>query len=757
MSETTLSQPAYMSRLSDYSDQHILDIIHAAGYVRLSGQHSNGQSVHELIHSCGMVNLKNSKTLLSDKRHCGFIPCHPRGKLSLLYLKTIATRLGLDDVTHDQEGQTELRRLTISANDLLRWTKGDAVMTQSWHTVRSRALSCKKGTFFQSDATRRKPRSAELSLSTLALCCAPKRLALPASMPARRADKVEYTHIACGGTVALRFVELQQWSETRCPHCHSLEKTALDAFKAFLLDFEMTFDATLEVMERKSQVKRSQAISITCNLCHQRNDARSYDLVRYRGFTYCDNPGCSNTYLPADRTCEPDQYYIDLLRTHGIRKFADGQRLFPRSMRYLKQPSAASPKGAKKPVRKYEIVQQALDLPVNTRLAEFTDDDLRSAFQHAIDAGATNIGAVRAKLPNDINNFISRRRMAGDFVHHRVLANMGIRFKRSYEIASLHDAIESIRDTKSATWAEFVSRYPGASTSIIEQGLKEDVMASFGWTSLVNYSRLTNQQLLDKAGELRHAEQLDTLALLERAYGSLIRNIRERGLTADLCAAQGFEQTAVWQGMSLDDLVRHIRDNDFASSSDWHASSSGSYKYAATQNWVREISKRFNWGIYRGLNGFSYDSLPETIVANLLHLADYEFIDHPPIEDFPGVGGGRPTADFLIDSPPLWIEVWAYRTDDVVSGKLASYPSTRKHKEAGYLAHAMPLCNLEGGLFYRPYLLDGKQYRRGMGSFVEHACNRLTAHGLPIVYTPELLAELRQSVHDQSDSAFIQL
>jgi hypothetical protein len=136
-----------MSRLSDYSDQHILDIIHAAGYVRLSGQHSNGQSVHELIHSCGMVNLKNSKTLLSDKRHCGFIPCHPRGKLSLLYLKTIATRLGLDDVTHDQEGQTELRRLTISANDLLRWTKGDAVMTQSWHTVRSRALSCKKAPF----------------------------------------------------------------------------------------------------------------------------------------------------------------------------------------------------------------------------------------------------------------------------------------------------------------------------------------------------------------------------------------------------------------------------------------------------------------------------------------------------------------------------------------------------------------------------------------------------------------------------------
>ncbi|WP_445178625.1 hypothetical protein [Pseudomonas sp. McL0111] len=749
-----------MSRLSEYSDQHILEIIHEAGYQRLSGEHKNGYSLHEVVHSCGMVNLKNSKTLLSDKRGCGFIPCHRRGKLSLLYLKSIAKQQGLDDVTLEkgQEEQTDLNRLTISADDMLHWRKGDAVMTQSWHTVRSRALSSKKGTFFQPDETRRKSKSAELTLSALNELCAPKRLVSPPLVPARRSDKVEYIHIECGGKIALRFIELESWTEDRCPYCNPFERIALDAFKAFLLDFEMAFEGTLELMEERSQVKRKQAIAITCRACSHRNKARSYDLIRYRGFTYCDNPTCRNTYLPEDKTGKSDQYYIDLLRENGIKNFADGQKLFPKSMRYLKQPSDASPKGAKKTIRKYEVVQEALDLPSNTRIEDFTDDELRAVFQSLVDDGATNIGHIRSKLPNNINNFISRRRIAGDFVHHRVLASMGMRFKRSYEIATLSDAIDCVRDTKSMSWGEFVSRYPGASGSIIDQGFKEDVMAEFGWIPLVNYSRLTNQQMLDESARLCCAEQLDSLNQLERAYGSLIRNIRERNLTADLCARQGFEQPTVWQGMSLDDLVQHIRDSEFASSSDWHASSPGSYKYAASQNWVREVSKQFSWGIYKGLNGFRYDSLPETIVANLLHLADYEFVDHPQIESFPGYGGGRAMADFIIDSAPLWIEVWAYRTDDVVKGgKLAGYPLKRKYKEQGYLANAMPLCSLEGGLFYRPYTIDGKQYRRGMRSFVEHACSRLTQHGFPIKYTPELLAELRQSVHDQSDSAFIQL
>jgi hypothetical protein len=745
-----------MSRLSDYTDEAILEIIHAAGYQRLSGTHKNGQSVHEVLHSCGMVNLKNSKTLVSDKRGCVFIPCHERGKLSLLYLKSIAREQGLDDVTHALEGTVPLSRLKISAGDTLHWRKGNLTMTQSWSVVRSRALSSKKGTFFQPDETRRKMPSPVLTHSKLEEICAPKDLVPPRQAPARRMQKVDYVHSACGGKVALRFSELDSWDATRCPHCNPFESAALVAFNTFLADVEMTFDGTLQLLEGKSQVNRSQTLSITCTVCHQRNTRKSYDLIRYRGFTFCDNPRCRNTYLPEDRIGENDQYYVDLLRDRGIRNFADGQKLFPRAIRYLRYPSNASGNGADKLTRKYEIVQQALDLPSNARPTEYTEQQLRVFFQTEIDHGATTIGHIRAKLPNSVNNFITRCRKAGDFIHHRVLADMDIRFKRSYEIATLQDALECLLDTKCLSWAEFVSRYPGASESIIAQGFKEGVMASYGWTPLVNYSRLSDQAILDKANELCQNEKLDGLSQLERTYSSLILNIRERGLMGDLCARMGFQLPAVWQGKSLDDIAQHIRDSGFTSSTDWHASSSGSYKYAASQNWVREITKLFNWGQFKGLNGFRYDSLPETIVANMLHLADYDFIDHPPITRFPGYGGGRAMADFLIDAGPLWIEVWAYRTEDVVRyAKFEDYPAKRKYKEQGYQAHAMPLCSLEGGLFYRPHTLDGIDYRRGMSSFVRHACQRLTQHGFPITYTQDLLTELRQSVQGQSDSPVI--
>lgn len=745
-----------MSRLSDYTDADLLNIITLAGYQRLSGTHKNASSPHELQHSCGMVNTKTSKTLLSNKRGCTFIPCHRRGKLSLLYLKAVAKQQGLDDVTHEHEGKKPLNQLVISADDILTWRKGDLTMTQSWKTVRSRALSVKKGVFFQPDDTRRQAPSGPLTQALLDEICASKNLVAPANAPARRSDKVSYTHILCGKALKLRFNELGDWHEAQCGHCHPVEKTAFEAFNRFLIDRQMTFEGSLRLKSDKRQVMREQIISIICNVCGERNKPKSYDQIRYRGFTYCDNSGCQNTYPPEDRTGESDQYYIDLMQKHGLKSFASAQKLFPKAMRYLKHTSDETPIGVTKPILKYQVVHRALKLPANARSNDFTDAELRCAFQAAIADGATTLGHIRAKLPNNINNFITRRIAMGDFVHHRVLDTLDMRYKRSYAISSLAEAIDCVSDTKCATWGEFVSRYPGAGASIIDQGFKEDVMAEFGWIPLVNYSRLTNAELLEKAGQLCHDEGLNSLVLLETSYGSLVRNIREKNLIAELCDQQGYERPTVWQGMSFDDLVQHIRDSDFASSSDWHASSSGSYKYASSQNWVREIAKEFSWGYYQGLNGFGYDSLPETIVANILYLADYDFVDHPPIDRFVGYGGGRPMSDFLIGSISLWIEVWAYRCEEVViDGKLKDYPAKRQHKEHGYRTNDMRLCSLEGGLFYRPYTLDGIKYRGGMSSFVSHVCRHLTQHGIPVAYDAELLSKLRKSVNGQSNALSI--
>lgn len=745
-----------MSRLSEYTDADILQIIQANHYRRLGGTHKNGQSIHVLKHRCGMINEKSSKTLLSEKRGCRFIPCHARGALSLQYVKSVAAASGIE-VTHALEGVVPLDRLEISADEKLSWRKEGRTMTQSWNQVRKRALSVKQGTLFQPDGTRRKLPSPVLGETFLARICSARQLLPPPVVPARRADKVAYTHTLCSKPVLLRFSELEAWDPTQCVHCHPVERKALDAFLTYLADAEMGYTGTLRMMKGAKQVDRDQALSIECRICGHRNTPRTYDQVRYRGFLYCDNPGCRNTYPVEDRTGEPEGYYIELLRKTAVTSFAAAQQRFPRAIQYLQKSTRQVKKNGEGTLSKYELVRDALGFDRNAPSRTFSDAELRQAFQVAIGQGAENISQLRARLANDINNYITRQKATGDMIHHRILEEMKFRFKRSYAIESLEDAIACIKDTAAPSWSWFVTRYPGAGEAIIGLGYKEDILAEFGWTPLVNYSRLPDSALLDRAAAFCRDEQFTSLNQLERAYGSLVRNLRERRLVDRLCEAMGFEQTAVWQGMGFDALVDYIRQRGFASSSDWHHECSGSYKYAASQNWVRDVSGKFAWGLYKGLNGLRYDSLPETVVANLMYLSDYDFEDHPRIEAFPGYGGGRASGDFLLDAG-LWVEVWAYRTDDVPpSGKFEKYPQVRRHKENGYASHGMSLCSIEGGLFYRDYVIDGEAYKRGLSNFVRHACRRLAAHGYRIDYDAELVSQLRKSVQNESASPMIQL
>ncbi|WMW08175.1 hypothetical protein RAH46_12790 [Pseudomonas entomophila] len=745
-----------MSRLSEYTDADILKIITDEEYVRISGSHRNGASVHELKHKCGMVSWKNSKTLLSNKRGCAFIPCHPRGVLSLLHIRSIARAYGIDDVRHERQDEMPLDRLVISAKDPLSWHKGDDVMRQSWNTVRARALSAKGGTFFQADDTRRRAPAKVLEPTQLAQLCASRGLVPPSRAPARRITKAIYVHIACGEEVPLRFNELLDWQEGKCRHCNPPQVALLASFRAFLDDMQMEFPGSLKLMKGREQVDRVQKVVIRCQLCGGQNAARSYDHVRYRGFTYCDNTTCDNGYPAQDITHQDEAYYIRVLQDAGVDNLAQAQRRFPRAMRHLSSVSRRN--GDETAKNKYLAVCQALAFATNARPADYTEDELVVAFEAAISAGAMNIGHIRAALPAGINNFITRRMAAGDAVHHRVLERIGFAFKREHEIQTLDDALTFIRDKGCASWSEFVSRFPGATESTINAGLKDGVMAEFGWKALVNHSRLSDEALLERVATLCRDEAISSLSQLERAHGSLLRNIRERELTERMCERQGFEQVSNWQGMRFDELLAFLRDCAYTSSSDWHGSSSGSYKYAVAQDWLQDLSTQMGWGKYKSLSGSRYDSLPETVVANLLHLFDYRYRAHPAIHQFPGFGGGRSTGDFQLEDPLLWVEVWAYGVDETAPrGMFEDYPARRRYKEAMYLANDMPLCGIEGGLFYRNWRIHGIQYPRGLSGFVRHVCDRLTRHGYPVTYSTELLHTLRVSVSSQSDSPAIEL
>ncbi|WP_252089213.1 hypothetical protein [Pseudomonas sp. MWU13-3659] len=745
-----------MSRLSDYTDADILKIITDEEYVRISGSHRNGASVHELKHKCGMVSLKTSKTLLSDKRGCGFSPCHPRGALSLLFLRSIAKANGIDDVRHERQDEMPLDRLVISAKDPLSWHKGDEVMSQSWQTVRARAFSAKGGTFFQADTTRRRPPAKTLEQTQLAQLCAARGFVPPTQVPARRSAKATYVHIACGEDVPLRFNELLDWQDDKCRHCHPPQDTLLASFRTFLGDMQMAFPGSLKLMPGREQVDRNQKVAICCQRCGGQNMARSYDHVRYRGFIYCDNASCDNSFPTQDITDQDETYYIRLLQDAGVASLAQAQSRFPRAMHHLR--AASMRKGNESAKYKYQAVCQALAFTSNARPTEHTEVELAAAFEAAISAGAGNIGHIRAALPASINNFITRRMAAGDAVHHRVLERIGFSFKRDHDIQTLDDAITFIRDKGCASWSEFVSRFPGAAESTINAGLKDGVMAEFGWEALINHSRLGDEALLERVATLCQDDAILSLSQLERAHGSLVSNIRLRNLTDKVCAQQGFEQVSNWQGMRFGELLTFLRDRAFTSSSDWHGASSGSYKYAVAQDWLQDLSTQMGWGKYKSLSGSRYDSLPETVVANLLHLFDYRYRAHPAIHQFPGFGGGRSAGDFRLENPLLWVEVWAYGVDETApGGKFVDYPRRRRYKEAKYHEHNMPLCSIEGGLFYRNGCIPGAPYPRGMSGFVRHVCDCLTRHGYPITYSTELVDTLRKSVSGLSDSLAIEL
>lgn len=751
----TAFDQVYMSRLSEYDDAQILDIIHENGYRRLSGKHRNGASIHVLLHECGMINEKSSKTLLSKKRGCNFIPCRKRGLLSLLYVRSVAAEHGVDYVGHPHENKLPLERLAIAANDTLVWRKGSQTMSQSWKDVRTRALSQKTGVFFQPDATRRALPSRVLTMDDLNEICASRQLIPPSSVPARRAKQAVYVHAPCKGEVVLRFVQLLEWDESRCTHCYPHAERALQAFRTFLQDAEMTFSGSLKMKEKGKQVDRSQSLQIECQFCEGVNAGRTYDLIRYRGFVYCDNLRCQNTYAAEDQVGRTDDYYIKLLKDADIKFFADAQRLFPRAMRYLMRPEQIRPANESTPLGRYARIRDALGLDANAPTSDFSDDELERAFRRAINDGCENISQLRSSLDNEVNNFINRCVAGGDKVHHRILKKMGFRFKHGYNICSVADAIDCVTDTGCESWSAFVTRYPEASATVIDLGFKEPVMAEFGWRPLVNYSEKSDDELLNVASTIFTENRFTSMSQMEAEYSSLIGNLRSRRLIDGLYEILGLEKAVTWQGMSFEDLISHVRGKAYTSFSNWHNESSGSYKYAASCGWVRDVGKEMNWGIYQGLDGYMYGSLPETIVANLLYLTECSFVSHPRIDHFSGYGGGRPFADFLINND-LWVEVWAYRIDDTPAGAFAKYPEVRRHKEAGYKKNGMRLCDIEGGLFYRKYVIDDIKYPAGLSNFVRHVCKRLTLHGYPTEYTAELLSLIRKSVVNESDSAMIE-
>jgi hypothetical protein len=745
-----------MSRQSEYSDKDILRIIEENNYQRISGVHVNGASAHELLHSCGMVNVKTSKTLLGPKAGCRYIPCHARGTLSLLYLKKTAKEYGLDDVTHPLDGQVPLPRLEISAKEVLVWRKGSKTMTQSWHEVRARALSEKGGPFFQPDEERRKQR-LPLTVEELAIQCEQKRLKPLGNALTQRKRKSEYVHVPCGASILLRHLEVNGWNENKCPTCSPVGKALLDSFREFLGQKEMEYFGSLEMLGSRKQVARNQWLVIRCSQCGHDNAPRTYDQIRYRGFAYCDNSNCKNTYSIEDVTKGSIEYYIGLFERHRVDSFSEAQQRFPKAARWIKRMPQLNAQGELKIGEAYRAIRDALGWDRNLLPKSFAHKELRNTFSVAIAQGAKTIGELRAMLPDEVNNYINRRLEQGDNIHHKILDELNFKYKRDIKIDNFEDAIEYIAHVGANSWSILVNKYPSAVDRIFELDLKEKIFTYFGWSSLAQFHKMSDADLLEEADLLCRTHNITTIDGISRIRFGLVKNIRRRNLIDTLIKRLGIQQTNRWNDFTCDSILEHVREQRYVSSTDWHEQSSGSYKHAAQNGWLQDIARACGWGEYKGIDEYAYGSIPETIVANLLYLSDIPFHRHPPITAFRGPKGGRLFADFRV-ADAVWIEVWAYQVyESPRSSQLSDYPEKRRYKESGYAENNIDLCSIEGGVFYRNYIIDGQPINKGLHNFIDHACQQLAKHGYPINLTNEFIDMICHSLQGQSDSASLRL
>jgi hypothetical protein len=217
-----------------------------------------------------------------------------------------------------------------------------------------------------------------------------------------------------------------------------------------------------------------------------------------------------------------------------------------------------------------------------------------------------------------------------------------------------------------------------------------------------------------------------------------MRNIRDRGLVSQLCKKAGINETQNWVNHSYESTKSFIEQAGIISPTDLHGVHAGLYKHASKQGWLDMLKKDFGWGKYIGLDGDVYDSIPEMIVANLLHILSIPYVQQPPYTHFRGMKGGVMRADFLLDDA-YWIEVWGFAKESRENYIFKDYSEKREYKEYNCKVSNLELIGIDGFKYYH-----GKY--KGVSRFTEYALNKLSvAIGVaPAIDT--IVSQLRTSV-----------
>lgn len=732
-----------MTRPSDKTDNELLRLIEGAGFSRLAGIHTSNNSIHTVqCKNCGMIFDRKSRAFVEGKIGCKFTPCTKKGKLSLMHVQRVAKKHGVEEVWHPLVKTVELHRLEIKVSDELRFKKGSKEMNQTWREVRSRALSSKNGRFFIADSKRRKP-AKPIQLKQIKDLCKPLDLA-PLSSVSARAKVESYIHQKCSQAIPLTYYQLEKWREIDCPHCYPIKKAKLQEFQNKVNERGFEYSGDLYLEDNSNRVDRGIKYVITCSSCGNQNDARTYDWIFYRGYLYCDNKHCKKTYDNRDIAHQSPDYYVNLFKSKGCKSFVESQMIFPRSASFVKR-ARIKGKPNSEAGEMFHYVRQKLKWNKNLESKYFTKKEVKEEVVKAIDAGATSIQSLINLCDPRLYNYFIRNRDKWATVFLKILDNVGFSYKKNHEISSMEQAINFIEQNLCKSWSEVTSRFPTVASRVIGLELKDEIFDFFNWEHLRNYSNKTDNELLAIAMDIISEHNFNNIDSIGSVSYGLLSNLRQRNLVEELCDQAGISLLNDWSEYSYLQTLELLRLNKVISLTYFHASYVSLYKLASKREWLDDLVRDMKWQNYEGLDGYSYDSVPELIVANILKLLTIDYIRQPKIHAFRGMNSGRMRGDFLLDKK-VWVEVWAYGRGDAENYLLDGYTENRLYKEENYQMNAMPLIDIEGGVYYRKTSIRGEEVSKGFDSFVKHVLIELSEHGYKLASYRDIIPELKQSL-----------